>query len=71
MKPLARVALLALLMFIAAPAARAQYFALGKGTYPLESYEIDYSPLAESAKRTSWLDALHYIPLGWSSESYV
>ncbi|MBS0420871.1 MAG: alginate export family protein [Proteobacteria bacterium] len=62
---------LALLMLVASPAVWAQYFSLGKGTYPLESYEIDYSPIAESEKRTSWLDALHYIPLGWGSESYI
>ncbi|HEY0342365.1 MAG TPA: alginate export family protein, partial [Steroidobacteraceae bacterium] len=44
---------------------------LGKGTYPLEPYDIDYSSLADPANRTSFLDALHYIPLGWSPQSYL
>ena len=62
---------LGLLTLVASPAAHAQYFSLGKGTYPLESYEIDYSPIADPEKRTSWLDALHYIPIGWGSQSYL
>jgi hypothetical protein len=60
-----------LLTLAAAPAAHAQYFALAKGAYPLEFYDIDFSPLADPAKRTSLLDSLHYIPLGWGSESYL
>jgi hypothetical protein len=62
---------LVLLMFVACPIAQAQYFSLGKGTFPLEPYDINYSPIADSSKRTSLLDALHYIPLGWSSDSFV
>jgi hypothetical protein len=65
------MAALALLMAVTSPAAHAQYFSLGKGTYPLEPYDIDYSPIAGPGKRTSLLDALHYIALGWSSESYL
>ncbi|WP_297297956.1 alginate export family protein [uncultured Methylovirgula sp.] len=44
--------------------AKAQYFSLGKGGSPLEFYDIDYSYLADPAKRTGPLDALHYIGLG-------
>jgi hypothetical protein len=65
------LAALALLTLAASPAAHAQYFALGKGTYPLEFYDIDFSPLADPAQRTGLLDSLHYIPLGWGSESYL
>jgi len=56
---------------MAAPTAQAQYFALGKGTYPLEFYDIDFTYLADPDKRTGILDTLHYIPLGWSAESYL
>ena len=55
----------------AAPVAHAQYFALGKGTYPLEFYDIDFTYLADPDKRTGVLDTLHYIPLGLGSESYL
>jgi len=50
--------------------ARAQYFNL-RGNYPLEFYDIDYSSLADPANRTNALDALHYIPLPITSESYL
>jgi hypothetical protein len=56
---------------LAAPAAHAQYFSLGKGTYPLEFYDIDFSYLADPDKRTGFLDSLHYIPLGIGSDSYL
>ena len=56
---------------LAAPAAHAQYFALGKGTYPLEFYDIDFTSLADPAQRTGVLDSLHYIPLGFGSQSYL
>ncbi|VTZ52135.1 conserved hypothetical protein [Methylocella tundrae] len=63
------------LLFLAgalfAPAAHAQYFALGKGAYPLEFYDIDFSYLADPANRTGQLDALHYIPVGIGSEAYL
>jgi hypothetical protein len=65
------MAALGVLMLAASSAVQAQYFSLGKGTYPLQSYDIDYSPIADSEKRTGWLDALHYIPTGWSSDSYL
>ena len=55
----------------AAPAAHAQYFSLGKPTYPLEFYDIDFTNLADPANRTGFLDSLHYIPLGMGSESYL
>ncbi len=64
-------AILSFTWLIAAPAAQAQYFALGKGTYPLEFYDIDFTYLADPTKRTGILDMLHYIPLGWSAESYL
>jgi len=59
------------LLLVASPAVRAQYFSLGKGAYPLESYDIDYSPIADPGKRASLLDTLHYIPLGRRPESYL
>src|ERR1700677_3411237 len=55
----------------AAPAAHAQYFAFAKGYYPLEFYDIDFSYLADPAKRTGPFDMLHYIPLGIGPDSYV
>ncbi len=60
-----------LVWLFAAPAAHAQYFSLGKGTYPLEFYDIDFTHLADPAQRTGLLDTLHYIPLGFGSESYL
>ena len=45
------------------PAAHAQYFALGKGGAPLEPYDVDYSYLADPAKRVTFLDNIHYVPL--------
>jgi hypothetical protein len=65
------VVLVLLAWLLAAPAAHAQYFALGKGTYPLEFYDIDFTYLADPAKQTGLLDKLHYIPLGFGSESYL
>jgi hypothetical protein len=56
---------------VAAPAAHAQYFSIAKGTYPLEFYDIDFTYLADPDKRTGFLDSIHYIPLGISSESYL
>jgi hypothetical protein len=56
---------------IAVPAAHAQYFSLGKGPYPLEFYDIDFTYLADPAKQTGILDTLHYIPVGFGSESYL
>jgi hypothetical protein len=50
------MAALVLLMFIASPTAQAQYFSLGKGTFPLEPYDTDTSA--------------HSIPLGWNMDSY-
>ena len=71
-KPIRFPFLLAALAWLcAAPAAHAQYFALGKGTYPLAFYDIDFSALADPSKRTGWLDTVHYIPVPWSSESYL
>ena len=64
-------ALLPLVCLFAAPSAHAQYFSLGKGTYPLEFYDIDFTYLADPDKRTGLLDTIHYIPLGWGSESYL
>jgi hypothetical protein len=52
-------------------AAHAQYFALGKGTYPLEFYDIDFTHLADPNGRSGILDTLHYIPLGLTSDSYL
>ncbi len=52
-------------------AARAQYFALGKGSYPLEFYDIDFSALANPANRITPLDQLHYIPIGSDPETYL
>src|ERR1700689_472431 len=60
-----------LLTLAASPASHAQYFALAKGPYPLEFYDIDFSPLADPAKRTGVLDSLHYIPLAWGAESFL
>lgn len=65
----ATAAFIAWLLF--APAAHAQYFALGKGSYPLEFYDIDFSNLADPAQRTGQLDALHYIPVGIGADSYL
>jgi hypothetical protein len=66
-----RGAILAFAWLIAAPTAQAQYFSLGKGTYPLEFYDIDFTYLADPDKRTGILDAIHYIPVGFGSESYL
>ncbi len=55
----ALVTLTALLM--PSPAS-AQFFALGKGGPALEPYDVDYSYLADPAKRTSLLDSIHYVP---------
>jgi hypothetical protein len=65
---LSSLALLAWLFV--AQAAHAQYFALGKGTYPLEFYDIDFTHLADPDKRIGILDTLHYIPLG-AADSYL
>jgi hypothetical protein len=46
-----------------------QSFYLAKGGYPLEFYDLDFSGLADPAKRGGPFDALHYIPVGpdpWS-----
>jgi hypothetical protein len=51
--------------------ANAQYFALGKGPYPLEFYDIDFTYLADASQRQSFLDTLHYIPLALTSDSYL
>ena len=51
--------------------AEAQYFALGKGTYPLEFYDIDFGALANPANRVTPLDQLHYIPVGIDPETYL
>jgi hypothetical protein len=53
------------------PAAHAQYFSLGKGTYPLEFYDIDFTQLADPGKRVGILDSLHYIPVGLGSDSFL
>ncbi len=66
---LAAVAMFACLCM--AHTAHAQYFALGKGTYPLEFYDIDFTSLADPGKRSGILDTLHYIPLGITSDSYL
>jgi hypothetical protein len=58
-------------LLFAAPAAHAQYFSLGKGTYPLEFYDIDFTYLADPDKRSGLLDTLHYIPLGLGAGSYL
>jgi hypothetical protein len=60
-----------LLWLAATPTAHAQYFGLGKGTYPLEFYDIDFTYLADPDKRTGLLDTLHYIPLGLGADSYL
>jgi len=65
------LAVLGILTLAASPASHAQYFSLAKGPYPLEFYDIDFSSLADPANRTGVLDSLHYIPLGWGSESYL
>ena len=63
-------ALLRLLMLLtlalSAPA-HAQYFALGKGTPPLEPYDVDYGFLADPARRLTPDDKLHYVPLGFGA----
>ncbi len=56
---------------VGAPTAQAQYFSLGKGAYPLEFYDIDFTFLADPAKKTGLLDTLHYVPLGFGPESYL
>jgi hypothetical protein len=70
-----RLAALTFLAFAASwifvPAAKAQYFAMARGGYPLEFYDIDFSYLADPAKRTSPLDAMHYISLGLGPDSYI
>ena len=65
------IALVLSAWLISTPAAHAQYFSLGKGTYPLEFYDIDFTYLADPDKRTGILDGLHNIPLGFGSESYL
>ncbi len=50
--------------------AHAQYFALGKGGAPLEPYSVDYSDLADPAKRVTIADTLHYLPIG-TTGAYV
>jgi hypothetical protein len=70
-RTLGLLAALWLLTMAASPASHAQYFSLAKGPYPLEFYDIDFSPLADPANRTSVLDSLHYIPLAWGAESYL
>jgi hypothetical protein len=62
---------LGFVVFALSPAAQAQYFSLGKGTYPLEPYEVNYSSLAAPSDRTNLFDDLHYIPTGWGPESYL
>jgi hypothetical protein len=57
--------------FAFTPAAHAQYFALARSGYPLEFYDIDFSYLADPAKRTGPLDAIHYVPLGLGPDSYI
>jgi hypothetical protein len=52
-------------------AARAQYFALGKGSYPLEFYDIDFGALANPANRITPLDQWHYVPIGTDPDTYV
>jgi hypothetical protein len=66
---MAAVALLASVFW--SHSATAQYFSLGKGTYPLEFYDIDFTSLAGPDKRNGILDTLHYIPLGITSDSYL
>ncbi len=74
-RPRARLRSIATVSFLAwlcaVSAAQAQYFSLGKGTYPLEFYDIDFTPLADPDKRIGILDSLHYIPVGFGSESYL
>src|SRR3569832_1401902 len=43
MRTVGSIAAVILLMLVASPAARAQYFSLGKGTFPLEPYDVDSS----------------------------
>jgi hypothetical protein len=54
----------------AAPCVHAQYFALGKGSYPLQFYEIDFQDLSDPGNRHSALDDIHYIPL-WASDAFL
>jgi Alginate export len=62
----------ALFAWLLLPAvADAQYFALGKGTYPLEFYDIDFSSLANPANRITPLDQAHYVPLGIDPDTYL
>ena len=64
-----RLVLLALAVFaiVSALPARAQFFALGKGSSPLEPYDVDYGDLADPARRVTFEDKLHYVPLGFGS----
>ena len=61
------LALLAVLMLASAAPAGAQYFALGKGAPPLEPYDVDYGFLADPARRVTFEDKLHYVPLGFGA----
>ena len=51
--------------------ANAQYFSLGKPLYPLEFYDVDFTNLTDSSLRSGILDTLHYIPVGFGSDSYL
>ena len=51
--------------------AHAQYFARVEGAYALEFYDMDFSALADPAKRIGPLDALHYMPIGPDSATYL
>lgn len=65
MAALASVALVCVVgTILSAGASRAQYFALGKGSAPLEPYNVDYSQLADPAARVSLADKLHFVPIG-------
>lgn len=68
---LALILALCLGALLAAPTAHAQYFALAKGTYPLEFYDIDFSGLADPQHRNGALDALHYIPVALGADAYL
>ena len=60
-----------LIAAFSAPQAKAQYFSFARSGAPLEFYDIDFSYLADPARRTSPLDSLHYIPLGFGSGAYL
>ena len=60
---LVALALVFLALSFAATPARAQYFALGKGSAPLEPYDVDYGALADPSRRVTIEDRLHYVPL--------